>query len=39
MGMGTHIKPYNEALEEIHQGVFGAFGMDGILTLNVKQEA
>lgn len=37
MGMGTHIKPYNEGLEQIHQGVFGAFGMEGMLKLNVKE--
>ncbi|MGB0346937.1 MAG: SDR family oxidoreductase [Balneolaceae bacterium] len=37
MGMGVNIHPYNEQLEQIHQGVFGAFGMDGMLKLNVKQ--
>jgi len=39
MGMGTHIKPYNETLEHIHQSVFGAFGMESMLKLNVTEEA
>lgn len=35
MGMGTHIEPYNDQLEAIHQGVFNAFGMGDMLTLKV----
>ncbi len=38
MGMGVHIDPYNQQLDQIHQGIFGAFGMDGMLKLNVKEE-
>jgi len=33
MGMGDHINPYNNSLDQIHQGIFGAFGMEGMLTL------
>jgi len=33
MGMGAHIDPYNTTLDQIHQGIFGAFGMEGMLTL------
>lgn len=33
MGMGTHIEPYNQVLDQIHQGVFSAFGMEGMLKL------
>ncbi len=35
MGMGTHIQPYNDQLDKIHQGIFGAFGMADMLTLKV----
>ncbi len=35
MGMGTHVEPYNQQLAQIHQGVFGAFGMDHMLELKV----
>ncbi len=37
MGMGDHIKPYNESLEQITAGIYGAFGMDGMLKLKVSQ--
>ena len=36
MGMGTHIAPYNNQLDAIHEGVFGAFGMDDMLKLKVQ---
>ena len=35
MGMGAHLEPYNATLDQIHQGIFGAFGMDGMLKLKV----
>lgn len=35
MGMGTHIEPYNTQLDQIHEGVFSAFGMDDMLKLKV----
>ncbi|MEN0006269.1 MAG: SDR family oxidoreductase [Bacteroidota bacterium] len=35
MGMGTHIGPYNEQLEQIHQGLYSAFGMGDMLKLKV----
>ena len=35
MGMGDHIAPYNDQLEQIHRGVFGAFGMGDMLDLKV----
>lgn len=35
MGMGTHIEPYNKGLDQIHQGVFEAFGMGDMLKLKV----
>lgn len=35
MGMGTHIEPYNKALDQIHEGVFSAFGMQDMLKLKV----
>ncbi|MEM1406427.1 MAG: SDR family oxidoreductase [Bacteroidota bacterium] len=35
MGMGTHIDPYNKQLEQIHEGIFGAFGMGDMLKLKV----
>ena len=35
MGMGTHIDPYNKQLDQIHEGIFGAFGMDDMLKLKV----
>ena len=36
MGMGDHIEPYNQQLDQIHQGVFGAFGMGDMLNLKVE---
>ena len=36
MGMGDHIDPYNQQLEQIHKGVFTAFGMDDMLKLKTK---
>lgn len=35
MGMGTHVQPYNEQLEQIHQGLYNAFGMGEMLKLKV----
>ncbi|MEM6380695.1 MAG: SDR family oxidoreductase [Bacteroidota bacterium] len=35
MGMGDHITPYNNALDQIHEGVFTAFGMQDMLKLKV----
>ncbi|MEM6524325.1 MAG: SDR family NAD(P)-dependent oxidoreductase [Bacteroidota bacterium] len=35
MGMGTHLEPYNQQLDQIHEGVFGAFGMGDMLKLKV----
>jgi hypothetical protein len=35
MGMGTHIEPYNNQLDQIHKGVFSAFGMENMLNLKV----
>lgn len=31
MGMGAMIEPYNEALENVMQGIFGNFGMGDML--------
>ena len=36
MGMGTHIEPYNGQLNQIHEGVLGAFGMGDMLKLKVN---
>lgn len=35
MGMGDHIAPYNHQLENIHQGLYTAFGMGDMLKLKV----
>ncbi len=35
MGMGDHIAPYNQQLENIHQGLYTAFGMGDMLKLKV----
>jgi NAD(P)-dependent dehydrogenase (short-subunit alcohol dehydrogenase family) len=35
MGMGVHIDPYNKQLDQIHEGIFTAFGMEGMLKLKV----
>ncbi|MEO1624264.1 MAG: SDR family oxidoreductase [Bacteroidota bacterium] len=35
MGMGDHIHPYNQQLEQIHQGLYNAFGMGDMLKLKV----
>ncbi len=35
MGMGTHIDPYNKQLDQIHEGIFNAFGMGDMLKLKV----
>ncbi len=36
MGMGDHINGYNDQLEQIHTGVFTAFGMEGMLKIKVS---
>ena len=33
MGMGAHIEPYNSNLDQIHHGIFSAFGMEDMLNL------
>jgi len=38
MGMGDHLGPYNQQLDQIHQGIMSAFGMEGMLKLHVKEE-
>ena len=35
MGMGTHIEPYNKQLDQIHEGLYNAFGMGDMLKLKV----
>lgn len=35
MGMGTVIKPYNDQLAQIHEGLYNAFGMGEMLKLKV----
>jgi len=35
MGMGDHITPYNKVLDQIHEGVYTAFGMQDMLKLKV----
>ena len=35
MGMGPHIDPYNKQLDQIHEGIFNAFGMGEMLKLKV----
>ena len=35
MGMGDHIKGYNDQLEQINSGIYNAFGMGDMLTLKV----
>lgn len=35
MGMGDHLVGYNDQLEQITAGIYGAFGMDGMLKLKV----
>ncbi len=35
MGMGDHINPYNNQLAQIHEGLYGAFGMGDMLKLKV----
>ena len=39
MGMGDHIDPYNRQLDQIHEGILGAFGMGDMLKLNVAEKA
>lgn len=34
VGMGDAVDPYNEALAQVTNGLYTAFGMDGMLTLN-----
>lgn len=34
MGMGDHIKGYNDQLEQVMQGIYGSFQMDGMLAMN-----
>ena len=36
MGMGDAIHPYNQQLDAIHEGIFGAFGMGDMLKLKVN---
>ena len=36
MGMGDTIAPYNQQLDAIHEGIFGAFGMGDMLKLKVN---
>ena len=36
MGMGDTIAPYNQQLDAIHEGIFGAFGMADMLKLKVN---
>ena len=38
MGMGDHIKPYNESLSQITSGVYNAFGIGEMLELKTTQE-
>lgn len=33
MGMGAAVEGYNKASEEVHKGVFGAFGIDHLLSI------
>ena len=35
MGMGDHINPYNDSLQQIHAGIYNAFGMGDMLKLKV----
>ena len=35
MGMGDHIAKYNSHLQQVMEGIYGAFGMEGMLKLNV----
>ncbi|NRB46534.1 MAG: SDR family oxidoreductase [Saprospiraceae bacterium] len=35
MGMGDHIAKYNGHLQQVMEGIYGAFGMDGMLKLKV----
>ena len=39
MGMGDHMGPYNDQLEQIHHGILGAFGMGDMLKVKTKVEA
>lgn len=39
MGMGDHIGPYNEQLEQITKGVYSAFGLEGMMELKEKANA
>ena len=36
MGMGDHIKGYNDQLEQIHAGIYGAFGMEDMMKVKVS---
>ncbi len=38
MGMGDHIAPYNGQLDQIHEGLYNAFGMGDMLKLKVQAE-
>ena len=38
MGMGDHIKPYNESLGQITSGIYNAFGIGDMLELKTTQE-
>ncbi len=39
MGMGAPLQPYNEMIDQITEGIFTNFGMEGMLKLNSKVEA
>jgi len=36
MGMGDHIGPYNDNLDQITHGIYSAFGIDGMLSVKKK---
>lgn len=36
MGMGDHIEGCNDQLEQVTAGIYGAFGIDGMLKLKVS---
>lgn len=38
MGMGDHVEGYNEHLTQVTQGIYSAFGTDGLLTLNTQRK-
>ena len=38
MGMGDHLNPYNDQLDQIHHGIFSAFGMEQMLSVQSAEE-